>query len=163
MMGAPKRAFGWLPRARPHWLYRQASQGKSMPIKINDTVPIPLSPDDWMNVSFVAIRISGILGFPPSSMTTTKHGSPEMIWFDPEEEAVAVVLHSHYDSEDQKSRVGLHISDGLSEGNTLALIGLCTLRDASWDFMSSEEDEDDEDEIDDEILEDEPDVSKPRS
>jgi hypothetical protein len=152
-----------MPSAPPRWLYRRFLKGVHMPLTINNTQP-GLTPNDWLNVIWVTTRVMGIIGLPPL-LIHAEEGTPGILWVDPENETVLVVLNyestpSRIPAEAQESKMNMHISEQLSEGVTMALVGLCTMRNVLWDIITGDPDDDDDTETEQES---EPKDTKPGS
>ena len=133
-----------------------------MPSKIAtvNTASKGLSPENWLNTIWVVTRVMGIVGLPPAVISLEADSVPGVLWLDPDDDEVIVVLDCETNParlaiETDKAIMTMHISERLSEGATLALIGLCTMRDLRWDIIPAGPDEDDS------VQQSEPDDTKP--
>jgi hypothetical protein len=134
-----------MPSAPPRWLYRRrhhhrGATGDHMSATPDHT-PSPLSTDDWLNVVWVTTRVMIIVGYPPLIISRDDNGAPGIMWANPETEQVLVVL-DYEDNADEEPNMTMHISEQLSEGTTMALVGLCAMRDVQWDLISDAVDDD---------------------
>lgn len=88
---------------------------------------------EWINIAWVISRITSLIdGHPPETMSV-QNGLPMIAWGDPEDDFSVIVLDFY------EGKFCLHASPRLPETIMLSLVGICTLRQVSFDLMNDDD------------------------